>query len=324
MNNINLNRISLQELIDIEKIISNNYSISIENYADINILNKVNSILNKLDLPVSLVLDGYSESKDDVNFVTSINIIKHISNVKKIYIRAINDAEVSDINDFCEIKTLVECGLRSNFKKGMVLTPLEKYHKLEKFEFDNGFNKKQQEILPKFSKLKELITSNLSLSFSCTLPCLETIRIYEDIKEIDLIAEKFPYIKNVYFEKCKSITDLSPITKLSSIKSIWLRYMKHISVITKFKTPESVTLFQMTNIPKLKKIDPIFDLNNLEGLMLTELEDLKVEDFNKLSNLKNLKVVFITLKNRKENERMEKFITSHGWNYIQPGLVGLE
>jgi hypothetical protein len=316
-----ITNLDLQEFIRLEKEIDEKSKIIIKNFVNIDILKRINILLLKIKFLISIEIDDYFDYGKGDNIVFGKEIIQYLPNVERITVSALNGAEVTNIDVFAKVANLKECRFVGNFKKGLSLDPLFNHSNIEYFEMENGLSKKQQEIFNYLSNLKEIRISNLDMSKCNDMNFLEKIRIYNDIQCVNLMQKKTGNLKSLYLEKCKSITDIHFINDFCHLESLWLRYMKQIDTLPKLKNPQKMRLFQITNAKNIKNIDSLFEMENLQGVMLTDLVHLKADDFKELSNLGKLKAVLITFKDHRENEKIYDFIISNNWECKQPGLV---
>jgi len=314
---INISSLTKQEEENLAELLQESEEIYIKNSAAVSILKTVNTFLYDNDRPVVLNIEVISDSQ--LEFL-SLNILQHLSNIKQLDIY-ITMGEINDIGTVNFLNSLEKLRLRRYFKKGLNIDFLIKYSSLKFFELENGLNKRQHVVLNKLPHLETLRVSNLDLKLIETSEKLKSLRIYKQIDHIALLSSKFPELTSLYLEKCIKTDDFTSIGNLKNLKSVWLRYMKNIEVIPAFVNYDTIQLFQTTSLPKLKEIESVFYMKNLKGLMMTDLEQLKAADFKKLTNLKSLEAVYITFKDKAENENMRIFIENNNWTYKQPGLA---
>ncbi len=311
---LKLNSISDSELNNLDKTISNYDRIYIENSVEELILDKVNTVLSKHDIPVLLWIDEHLKK-----YSGNLHILKSLTSVKQLDIFVAN-GEVNSLSDMSFIKDLRVLKLRKNFKKGISLNDLRKFSSLKHFELENGLTSKQHPFIEELTSLKTCAVFDLDLNNITNKSSLKTLRIYRKLLNCKKITEVFPNLTSLYLEKCKEM-DLSHIGQLPHIQEVWLRYMPLASSIPKFINPNNIKLFQTTHLTKLADVSEIFKMNNLEALMMTDLALLKADDFSRLSELPNLKIAYITFKDPKENLIFFEFCQRNNWIYKQPALV---
>lgn len=311
---LKLNSVSDSELNNLDKTINNYDRIYIENSVEDTILDKINSILSKYDIPLFLWISEYQK-----NYSGDLQILKKLTNVKQLDI-FVSDGEISSLSEIGFINDLQVLKLRKYFKKGIALNDIKKFSNLKHFELENGLNTKQHSFVDKLEKLETFATFDFDLEKISTKKSLKNLRIYRKILNFEKIVDVFPNLTSLYLEKCKDL-DLSYIGQLPHIQEVWLRYMPLVSAIPEFINPGNIKLFQTTHLPKLADVSEIFKMSNLESLMMTDLSLLKADDFSILSELPNLKTVYITFKEPKENLKFFEFCQRNNWIYKQPALV---
>lgn len=311
---LKLNSVSDSELNNLDKTINNYDRIYIENSAEELILDKVNTVLSKHDIPVLLWIDEHLK-----NYSGNLHILRSLANIKQLDI-FVAAGEISSLSDISFIKDLQVLKLRKNFKKGISLNDLKKFSRLKHFELENGLTSKQHSFIDELTSLKTCAVFDLDLDKIIPKLTLKMLRIYRKLLSCEKIMEVFPNLTSLYLEKCKDM-DLSYIGQLPHIQEVWLRYMPLVSAIPEFINPGNIKLFQTTHLPKLADVSEIFKMSNLESLMMTDLTLLKADDFSRLSELPNLKTVYITFKEPKENLKFFEFCQRNNWIYKQPALV---
>ncbi|RIY35299.1 hypothetical protein CKY20_10900 [Capnocytophaga canis] len=310
---LKLNSISDLELNSLDKTINNYSRIYIENSVEELIMDKINAILFKHDIPVLLWIDEYLE-----NYQGNLQVLKKLTNAKQLDIFVAN-GEINSLSEINMINDLRGLKLRKNFKKGISLKDIEKFSNLKYFELENGLNPKQHSFIDKLKNLEICTVSDLDLGKINNNFSLKTLRIYRKLSNVDKIIEVFPNLTYLYLEKCKDL-DLNHIGQLTHIQDVWLRYMSWVSSIPHFVNSNQIKSFQTTNLSHLTDISELFKMTNLETLMMTDLTLLKADDFTKLTTLKKLKVAYITFKDPKENSKYYEFCKQNNWIYKQPGL----
>ena len=311
---LKLNSISDSELNNLDKTISNYDRIYIENLAEELILDKVNTVLSKHNIPILLWIDEHLK-----NYSGNLHILRNLANVKQLDI-FVAAGEISSLSDISFVKDLQVLKLRKNFKKGISLNDLRKLSNLKHFELENGLTSKQHSFIDELSSLKTCAVFDFDLDNITNKSSLKTLRIYRKLLNCKKITEVFPNLTSLYLEKCKEM-DLNYIGQLPHIQEVWLRYMPLVSSIPKFINPDNIKLFQTTHLPKLADVSEIFKMSNLKALMMTDLSLLKADDFSRLSELPNLKIAYITFKDPKENLKFFEFCERNNWIYKQPALV---
>jgi hypothetical protein len=225
----------------------------------------------------------YDESSID-------NFLRHIRNVKKIYIeifdieeddeeeiiillKKIADSYVKYASEYCKDLTTFNIAISSNYNIHVNLKPLTKLENLENLSF-YGFQLndiKPIENLKYKEKIKYLKIDN-----------------YTDSKSFNFnFIEEFINLENLILDY---INDLNPIGKLTNLKTIWFRnnnefdvkLIENLSLLEKINVYNSTIintesfeyLINLTELAMVncdftsESIEPIVNLNNLEQLIL--------------------------------------------------------
>ncbi|NTE00366.1 hypothetical protein G6M26_30725 [Agrobacterium tumefaciens] len=286
--------------------------------AEVDKLKLLNEILKTKNIMLVVSVDMREHSTDQK--VKGIDVFKFLTNAKKININAVLTEPISSIEFLKNVQTIEYLSLDGYFNKNVDLSLMNKFENIYFFELLNGLSRQQHEMLKNKKKLLELRVSDLNLDLADKNENLKSLRIYNKFQNENLLSTKFSNLENLYVEKSKAFDLSKSVVKLKKLKSIWLRYMNHILSIPTFESKEKIILFQTTKLAKLEDIENIFEMTNLEALMMTELEVLKFESFRKLANLKNLKIAYVTFKSEIENKKFKAFALEQNWAYLQPAL----
>lgn len=196
---------------------------------------------------------------------------------------------------------------------------MAKFKNLSSLSLHTGLSIRQYAVLNTFEKLEHLSAQEIDFSKLNNLPIKE-LTVNNKLIHNELIIEKFPYIEYISLQNCKDVS-IENIASLPVVSDVRLRYMPHITRLTSFKNKENIFHLECVHLKNLENIEALFELKQLKYLMITDLEKLKAEDFYRLKEFPNLKVVYITFKNAKENDKFITFANTHNWIYKQPSLA---
>ncbi|MCD7972852.1 MAG: hypothetical protein LUG18_09345 [Candidatus Azobacteroides sp.] len=295
--------------------------IEIVNYESVTKLSALNDFLSSYDLEVGIHLDTYSKNSEDPDHCSGMDMILHLPNVKRLNIFGKYWPLIKNMDQLSTPYQLEEIELRSNFANSIDFSPLTRHSNLRVLKTDFGLSGKQMAALENFPDLEELAAAKIDLEKFPALHSLTSLCIYTDLKNLELINTKFPNLENLYLKRSKSVANLNLIGNIPNLKSLQLLWMTHATKIPEFSDPAQIKLLEGIGLKNLEGVSTIDRLENLEGLMLTELAKLKAEDFKPLQKLKKLKAVYITFKDQKEEEKMMEFVESNNWVYCQPDLL---
>jgi hypothetical protein len=143
---------------------------------------------------------------------------------------------------------------------------------------------------------------------------LKTLWIEKDIRSLHLLSDLFPNIDRLVLKKCKSISDLSDIVKIKTLRRITLYFMPQIKTLPSFASISNLESLHLS-LSNLVDIENIFLQESLNKLSVMDLKFLTPKDFEKLPQLKKLKNAYVTFKSNKNNVAIKSFIESKGWRY---------
>lgn len=315
---MNLNTLSKD---DLEKLQyeEGDVSLTIEKKGANKMLLKIlNEVLANKDIAINLVIDNREQS-DDEN-AKGIDIVEFLPNLKRLSIQAVLTVAIESIEQLSVVKEITQLKIYGFMKNGVSLQPIEKFQNIITFELENGLNKAQQKIVDSYHSLASLQVSELTLSSFTKKEKLKKLRIHKNLMDADRLSDVMPNLTFLSLEGCKKISDFTFVSSLEHITELSLRHIKHILDIPVFNNPSSMNIVNLINSPNIENIDSIFECTNLSGFMATELSKLNTDDFSRLSELKKLKNVYVTFKDKVENERIQEFVKRNGWEYRQPGL----
>lgn len=316
---MNLNTLSKDDLVQLQYE-KGEVNITIEKKgANKALLEILNEVLAKKDIAINLVIDN-REHSDDEN-AKGLDIAACLPNLKRLSMQAVLTVAIESIEQLAMVEEITQLKIYGFIKNGISLQPIERFQNITTFELENGLNKKQQKIIDSYSSLESLQVSELTLSSFTRKEKLTKLRIHKNLIDADRLAEVMPGLRFLSLEGCKKISDFTFISSLKQVTELSIRHIKHISDLPDFNNPSIMKTVNFINSPNIKNIDSIFACTGLTGFMATELSKLNTADFNRLSELKNLKNVYITFKDKAENDRIQEFVERNGWEYRQPGLA---
>lgn len=94
---------------------------------------------------------------------------------------------------------------------------------------------------------------------------------------------------------CSRLTNHAFLGGLKKIESINISYSSKITQFPKIENPELVKTIEMFSCPNFASTDSLLQFKNLERLVLTSFDkplQVPIQDFEKLTQLKNLKTVY--------------------------------
>jgi hypothetical protein len=200
--------------------------------------------------------------------------------------------------------------------KNISFKPLLHITTLRQFIFNNGLeNNSQYEFINDQNLLQKLRLKKIDLSYINKNISLTDLYVHRTIKNENLLSEKFPdLIKFTLHGDTKRI-DFDFIRKLENIEEISINYNSHLTSFPKMENPEKIKSITLLNCYSFIDIESILVYKNLERFCLTSYDktlQLNIDDFIKIKQLKNLKIVF-TQWGKKEPEKIKELYKETGW-----------
>ncbi|BCF88757.1 MULTISPECIES: hypothetical protein [Paraburkholderia] len=313
---LRLDKLAIDE---IRNLPLSNISVKIERFgASINILNALNSRLAYSQVPIVLSIDGREQSSETT--LVGLDIFQVLCWAGDISMNAVLTLPVQSIEQLSKVRDITRLRLRGYFDKKIDLGVIEKFSNLVELEFELGVNKKQLEVINKCKKLQTLAVARLDLNGLFRNENINKLRVGQLLSNSRLLVDKTPNLVEIDLEKCKDQGNFAFISELPNISSLTFRYVKSMRNMCMTKNPKKLKTLQFIGASALESVGSLEQADELENLLMTDLENVEVDDFFVLKKLKSLKCAYVTFKDPKKNAKVKKFIEDEGWLYQQPGL----
>jgi len=263
-------------------------------------------------------IDMSTEKTKSSNYISGIDIIPEIPNVKYIRIQATLKYPLEDLGVFSKIIDLREIDIYGNVAQGIILDPLKHFNNLESVKIENGLTLRQQTFLENIKSLRHIDVGNFnSLSFDKN-KYIKTLKVNNKLIGISSLPRALPELENIYLNQCKCFDSLSYLKDISKLEKITLKNIESMDIfpdLSKLRALKELVLYDM---PKLSDISSFALLDQLETLVIYNLEKIDPKDFEVLIYMSNLKNIGMHFKNVFKDKEAKTFIKSHKeWTQIK-------
>ncbi|WP_268847348.1 hypothetical protein [Flavobacterium aestivum] len=272
--------------------------IAIEKGCQEQVLIEANKYISGKEIKLVLVCDSNKASTDVL--IRNLDVLNYLSNISNLVILSNSSKELEEIKNVQNITDLVSFKLSGYYNKNIDVEVISKFSNIKIFEIEALSDGKKYKLLENFN-LEKLAIEKLDLSKVEANINLKHLKISKELISENLLIEKFPNIVNIELVNCKKIIDFSFLSNLMHLENIIINNTS----IEKFpELSNKVTKVQLLTNKKLKDIQAIFKLNNLNKIAITD-SVVNFEDIIKLSKSDFINFYFRS-KLKVENDDFEK------------------
>lgn len=309
--NIDKSEVSSIEVLNTDK----KYCFNIENGANVEVLKTLNLFLRKNKISkVSFNFSNYPNIPD--SYIKGIKGLKYLYEATNISL--FPKTSGNSIDNLIMLDNLIKLEkftLIGTYKNSISLEPLLKFREYIRYiNIERGLNKKQQSIINQCFNIEHLEVKELDLQTFNIKEKLKELYINTNLHGMSLLSTTFPILEKLFLKNCKSTLDINSLKNAVSLTKLYLFDLYAIEEFPKLAPlPKLEELYVI--MPDLKKIDNIWDLENLKTLALMNLKEIHPKDFKEIGKLKKLKNAYITFVNKEYDLIIEQLITEKGLRY---------
>lgn len=279
--------------------------IAIEKGCREEVLIEINKYILGKEIKLVLVCDSNKTSTNIL--IRNLDVLNYLSNISSLAILSNSSKELDEINSVQNIVDLKSFKLSGYYNKNINIEVISKFNNLKILEIEALSDSKKYKLLDNFN-LEKLAIEKLDLSKVQMNANLKYLKISKELINENLLNEKYPNLTHVELVNCKKIEDFSFLTYLIDLENIIINNT-NIGVFP--EVSKNVIKIQLLTNKKLKDVEAVFKLNNLNKIAITD-SAVNFDEIIKLSKL-NLINFYFRSKLKVENDDFEKIALKRGF-----------
>lgn len=282
-------------------------------------LQAINKLLAINDYHICINCDLGETNQDKRDLIYNIDIIKYLSNVKRLLVTNFPYNKALDSIEFVQYTPLVQrLSVLGQIKKSISLEKLLSLKNLDSLNFSEylDISKKQCAVINSLLQLKELEVSRLDAINLIPNPNMKKLAIFSKLINVESLPNIFPNLEILYLKRQSNCTDFSFISQFEKLKELYLYWTFGLETLPDLSKLQNLERLELYGCPNLYYgVEQISSLTKLRRFCASEQTRLTVEDFeNVLPKIQSLKSVHITFrKNNMANEAMDKLMIKYNW-----------
>jgi len=282
-------------------------------------LQAINRLLAIDNYHICITCDLGVTNQDKHDLIYNIDIIKYLSNVRRLLVTNFPYHKELDSIEFVQYTPLLQhLSIFGQIKKSISFEKFLSLKHLDSLNFNEylDISKKQCTVINSLLQLKELEVNRLDAMNLTPNPNMKKLAIYSKLKNGECLPDIFPNLEILYLRRQSNCTDFSFISRFENLKELYLYWTFGLETLPDLSKLQNLERLELYGCPNLYYgIEQISSLAKLKRFCASEQTRLTVEDFeNVLPRVKTLKSVYITFrKNNMENEAMDKLMNKYNW-----------
>ncbi len=259
----------------------------------------LNDNLLNLDIKLVIVCDPSKGIVDDN--IRNLDVLNYLTNINQLSILVNSSKELDAINEVDNINDLKSFSISGNYSKKINIEILNKFSLLETFEVEDLDDVKKYKFF-KSHNFSLIAIDSLDLLKMSENNLLLNLKINKELKNEQLLATKFKFLKTVELLNCKKISDFDFLYESINLENLTINYT-NIEILPKL--PAGVRKVQLLVNKRLHTIDTIFELYELQKFAITD-SSVKYETIKRIPT-KKLSNFYFRNKDSFENSDFESF-----------------
>lgn len=258
------------------------------------------------DTKVIIICD-YKKNPDS-EMINNLDILKYIYSMDKLVILNHSSVPLDHIDNTDLINNLTEFYLGGTIYKEIDLGFLERF-KLNHLDLEIDATTQIYQLLNKSSNLKSLSINTLDAQKLKVNNHITQLKIYRELLNPELLAEKYPNLETIKLVKVKKINDFSFLSNFHSLKNISLNATNIIS-FPKLAVNKLDRLELLAN-KKIENASSILFLDYLNKIAIT-YSNIDANLLIKYCDARGLEQFYLASNKKKDQDRVLEYIRSKG------------
>lgn len=282
-------------------------------------LQAINRLLAIYNYNICITCDLGVINQDKRDLIYNIDIIKYLSNVRRLLVTNFPYNKELDSIEFVQYTPLLQrLSILGQIKKSISFDKLPSLKHLDSLNFDEylDISKKQCTVINSLLQLKELEVNRLDAISLTPNPNMKRLAIFSKLKNGECLPDIFPNLEILYLKRQSNCTDFSFISQFENLKELYLYWTFGLETLPDLSKLQNLERLELYGCPNLYYgVEQISSLTKLRRFCASEQTRLTVEDFeNVLQKVKTLKSIHITFrKNNMANKDMDKLMNKYNW-----------